>query len=55
MVIEIFENLGYCSQGSVAMPTQLKSDGILVQSRFAETRLAETPTLTPNPKPNYEP
>jgi len=32
VVIEIFENLGYCSQGNVAMPTQLKcdaGDGIL--------------------------
>ena len=37
MVIEIFENLGYCSQGSVAMPTQLKCDacdGISFSNHF---------------------
>jgi len=37
VVIEIFENSGYCSQGSVAMPTQLKcdaSDGISFSNHF---------------------
>jgi len=32
LLLEIFENLGYCSQGNVATPTQLRcdaSDGIL--------------------------